>query len=397
MVFVSCSKSETSNPYKDYLYTLNISASYPEGFEKYMRAGVKVVVENVDLGYVYNGYTNSEGLTSVTIPNGVYRVMISDRIDGSIFNSTIDKVKLVGNDVSLQVALKYSKAGSIVFKEIYCGGCPRLPIEGNYQVDKYIILHNNDSEVQYLDGLCFGTLDPYNSTASNVWTTIDPVTGETIMREFAPIALCVWQFGGNGTSFPLAPGQDAVVALNGAINHASQYPLSVNLNKQNYFVCYNNVYFTNTTYHPAPGNNIQQERYLNVPIKTGQASAYAFSMSSPTAVIFRPEGMTMEEYLRDPNSTIQKPGSSDIVTKVPWNWIIDGVEVFAGTSSSNSKRLSSVVDAGYISQTGTYLARSLMRKIDQEASTNAGYEILMDTNNSSNDFYETDKQSLREN
>ena len=37
-----------------------------------------------------------------------------------------------------------------------------------------------------------------------------------------------------------------------------QYPviqgLSVNLNKPDYFVCYNSTYFNNTVYHPAPGN-----------------------------------------------------------------------------------------------------------------------------------------------
>ena len=35
----------------------------------------------------------------------------------------------------------------------------------------------------------------------------------------------VWKFPGDGDDFPLQPGEDAVLVVNGAINHAAQYPL----------------------------------------------------------------------------------------------------------------------------------------------------------------------------
>ena len=37
-----------------------------------------------------------------------------------------------------------------------------------------------------------------------------------------------------------------------------------------------------------------------------------------------------------------------------------------------------------------------MRKVDESQSAASGYEVLMDTNNSMNDFYEREKQSLHE-
>ena len=37
-----------------------------------------------------------------------------------------------------------------------------------------------------------------------------------------------------------------------------------------------------------------------------------------------------------------------------------------------------------------------MRRTDEELSALVGYEVLADTNNSSVDFYERDKQSLHE-
>ena len=207
----------------------------------------------------------------------------------------------------------------------------------------------------------------------------------------------VWEFPGDGDDFPLKPGEDAVVCLRGAIDHTIQYPLSVNLNREGYFVCYNSTYFPNTVYHPAPGDRISTDRYLEVVIKTGKANAYTLSTSSPTLVLFRAEGVDIHEFVNDTDNVINVPGSSvDQVVKVPSEWVVDAVEVFDGRSANNTKRLLPSLDAGYVLQTDTFLGRSLMRKTDEAMSASAGYEVLADTNNSLNDFYETAQQSLHE-
>jgi hypothetical protein len=207
----------------------------------------------------------------------------------------------------------------------------------------------------------------------------------------------IWQFSGDGDDFPLQPGEDAVVCLKGAVDHSAQYPLSVNLNRPGYFVCYNNTYFPNTTSHPAPGDMISIDRYLKVVVKTGQANAYTVSISSPTLVLFKAKGQSIDEFVRQTGTVVPVPGSTvDNVVKIPFDWVVDAVEVFDGTSSLNSKRLPATMDAGYVMQTDTYLGRSLARNVDAAASAAAGYEVLEDTNNSLNDFYERDKQSLHE-
>ena len=76
--------------------------------------------------------------------------------------------------------------------------------------------------------------------------------------------------------------------------------------------------------------------------------------------------------------------------------MIDGTEVYYGGSSNNKKRISPSIDAGYVTQSATYNGRSLYRHVDEEATQEAGYEVLVDTNNSSTDFYEREKQSLHE-
>ena len=104
----------------------------------------------------------------------------------------------------------------------------------------------------------------------------------------------------------------------------------------------------------------------------------------------------MSGYLQTQGAVIQIPGSTNKVAVVRPEWVVDAVEVFNGASSSNAKRLLPSLDAGYVFQSGVYLGHSLMRRTDEELSAVVGYEVLVDTNNSSVDFYESEKQSLHE-
>ena len=390
----SCLDMNSPDPYQATLNVLTVTADWPsEGLE---RSGAEVIVEDMNTDNRYSSVTDKDGVAVFTLPNGLYRINLSGKSEDMVFNAAADKVVVSGSDQVMTLSLAISKAGTIVIKEIYCGGCKRLPQEGNYQNDKYFILHNNDYEVQYLDGLCFGTLSPNNSNAANPWTSVD-ASGVSSLPDFLPVIQAVWKFPGDGDDFPLQPGEDAVVCLNGAIDHAAQFPLSVNLNKPDYFVCYNTTYFPNTAYHPAPGNLISTDRYIDVVVKTGKANAYTFSVNSPTLVLFRPEGTTIEEHVRLADSIIPVPGSHvDNVVKVPFEWVVDAVEVFNGASSSNAKRLVPSLDAGYVTLSDTYLGHTLMRKTDEVQSAASGYEVLTDTNNSLNDFYEREIQSLHE-
>lgn len=393
----SCAGTKDQDPYSGSLHRLSVTSSYPEGYEGFNLEGSEALVEEVNTGSRYTALTDASGSFVMTLPDGIYRVAVSGRFDRNVFNGAADKVVISGADLDLRLPLSYSKTGSIVIKEIYCGGCKKLPLEGDYQGDQYFILHNNDYNIQYLDSLCFGTLSPNNATASNPWVTKNSATGESIFPDFLPIIQAVWQFPGDGDDFPLQPGEDAVVCLRGAIDHTIQYPLSVNLNKPDYFVCYNITYFWNTNYHPAPGNLISDDRIIDVVIKTGQANAYTMSISSPTLVVWKAQGMSIQEFVSLPENITPVPGSSvDNVVKIPYEWVYDAVEVFDARSANNSKRLAPSLDAGYVLQTDIFLGRSLMRHRDETASAASGYEVLTDTNNSLNDFYESEKQSLYE-
>ena len=378
---------ELGKPYADGLSDFTVRAVYPDGYSA--RAGAVVTVESISGGSAYKLETNASGVAATKLPNGIYRVTVHDRDGSDVFNGSAEKIIISGTDISLDISLLHSKAGTLVIKELYCGGCSKVPEEGTYQADQYLILHNNDTETTYLDGLCLGTLSPYNSNSANPWE----VDGK--LPDFVPIIQALWRVGGTGTRFPVAPGEDVVICLRGAIDHAAQYPMSVNLNQPDYFVCYNPVYFPNPMYHPVPGDKISEDRYLEVVVKSGQAKAYTVSLSSPAFVIFRPQDVDIYDFVAQDGHLVQIPGSSvDRVVTVPVDWVIDGIEVFNGGSSDNHKRLSPAIDAGYVILSEIYKGRTLMRKVDEAASETAGYEILVDSNNSTEDFYERETQSL---
>ncbi|MGM9768276.1 MAG: DUF4876 domain-containing protein [Candidatus Cryptobacteroides sp.] len=391
-----CLRVSDVNPYKEQLNVLTIKPLYPEEVAGGNKAGFGIVITDRNRGGSYTVTTDADGNAKAELPNGIYRIVLNARLDGRTYSGASDKVILSGADRELSMKVVGSVSGDIVIKEMYFGGCQKYPEQGNYQIDKYIILHNNSAQAQYLDSLCFGTLDPYNSVSTNPWISTDPETGEVVFRDFVPIVQALWQFPGSGKDFPLAPGEDAVLCIFGAIDHRAQYPESVNLNKPDYFVCYNTNYFSNTAWHPAPGSNIQTSRILDCVVKTGIANAYTMSATSPAVVIFKaPSGMTIQDFIAEPSSIVQKPGSTvDKVVAVPCGWIMDGVEVFNGIGSK--KRLRTDIDAGNVQFSVAFQGHAVLRKVDEEASGALGYEVLEDTNNSSNDFVEIEKHTLDE-
>lgn len=381
----SCVRVGDGNPYMPDLQRLEISLEVPDG-DSADYSLAEISVRDINTDATYPARCDDSGKAVVDVPNGVYMVTVSILNGEQSFNGTRSGVVVSGASSDCAIRLSRLRLSDIVIKEIYCGGCLKYPQEGTYQSDSYIILHNNSASTVYLDGLCFGTLDPYNSNSVSVWE-------EGI--DFAPIIQAIWQFPGKGEDFPLGKGEDAIIAVRGAIDHSAYYPQSVNLNREDVFVCYNPLYFANPIYHPAPGPLVRTDHYMNVVIKTGQSNAYTLSINSPAVVIFRAEGTTIQEFVSRSENVIQKPGSDkDRIVCIPNEWVLDGVEVFNGESSSNKKRISPSIDASYVTLSKTFEGRSLMRLTDENMSAKKGYEVLMDTNNSSKDFYERETQSL---
>lgn len=393
---VSCTSFDDAHPYDGDLATLEIASVYPDGYAS--AEDIEVKATEITNGNYYIATTDGKGCATFRIPRGAYRITLAEQRGDNFFNGTLEEVRLTSSGteaVKLQLPVFLSIPGKIVIKEIYCGGCPMAPATGNLQNDQYVILHNNDSQTQYLDGLCFGIVAPSASAATNNWVKPDS-NGQLVFQEFAPIYECVWQFQGTGTDFPLVPGEDAVIAIRGAVDFTQDFPLSVNLNQPDYFATFSRLHFVNEKLNLTPGDRIRPERILQVLKKTGISKAYTIAMQSPAIVIFRPTGggdFDFEAYLNDDSRCVATdPAGSAKCIKVPWEWILDGVEVFYSTN--NNKRLKPEVDAGAFPFSILYQGHTIHRKLDEKATALAGHEIYVDTNNSSDDFYERPTQSL---
>lgn len=392
-----CTSFSDSHPYEADLLTLEIASIYPAGYESSVQSGVEVKAEEITNGNYYIARTDDAGRATFRIPRGVYRISIADWREDAIFNGALEEIRLTEGNAAqrFELPLIQSTPGTIVFKEIYCGGCPMTPATGNLQTDQYVILHNNANKTQYLDGLCFGVVAPSTAAGTNNWVKTDS-DGQLVFQEFAPIFECIWQFRGSGTDFPLAPGEDAVVAIRGAVDFTQDFPLSVNLNKPEYFATFSRLHFENEKLHLTPGDQIQESHILQVLKKTGTSKAYTIAIQSPAVIIFRPEaGFDFEGYVADDSQCVATdPGGNAKCFKVPWAWILDGVEVFYSTR--NQKRLTPEVDAGAFTFSVTYQGHTIHRKLNETATAANGYPIYVDTNNSSVDFYERSTQSLHE-
>lgn len=399
------------NPYAAGTKVVNICLTYPEGATKATEpvpiAGATVKVINSTTGVEYQLLTDSEGKCSIALLFGVYKLTasykgVSEAGVIPIYNVSLGELKVTEDkaapETPLEIALQMeaSYTNQLVIKEFYFSGC--LNTDGkNYIPDSYFSIYNNSSDVAYLDSVCFGCADAYNSTAKPTgWERTD-AAGNKIIRDTIPITEAVWQFKGDGTTYALQPGEEAIVAFRGGIDHTKVNPNSIDLSKPEYFLCYDTRY-TNKTYHPAPAPTLPAEHWLNLLWKQGKANAYPLSQLCPTALIFKIKGTSAKEYINNPNNVTRKPGSSGATTyvQVPASWVIDGVEVMR--TDKEYKRLPTSVDASYaLWPASTPKGKSLLRKIDEEATASSGGRVIyQDTNNSGADFKMIDHPTLKQ-
>lgn len=402
----SCQKELESlvkeNPYSGETRKLNINLIYPKGWEHEKKQGAEITIVSPLKGVTYNLKSDANGKASIDLQYGFYRVSVSDKgtpISGAIpiFNRSIDQIRLIDTlkgDMNVNIELVMSYSGQLVIKELYYRGCQGSDGK-NYQYDKYMVIYNNSNAVAYLDSVCFGTVEPYNApTKVTAWSYIKE--GQDVIMDTIPIIEAVWQFPGSGKSYPLQPGEEAVVAISAGIDHTKLHPNSVNLNVPGYWICYNQRY-TNALYHPSPGPNLSG-RWLDLLWKEGGANAYPFSVSSPAAVIFRIPEVGAQQFVNDPANRKRKPGvtATTEYVMIPSDWVLDGMECF--DTPAKYKRLPASIDATFalMDAANAYKGKTLHRKVDLGATAAAGGRIVyQDTNNSANDFVINESQSIK--
>lgn len=401
-------------------------------------AGLEVRMRNTATETVFTATTNTNGMAEFKVAPGIYEVSASMTITTDeykyIYNGSKGQVTIVsGQNDNIELEITETKVrlvvgeGTLVIKELYNGGCQKDDGSGFFQADKCVILYNNSANPVKAANLCFAIISPYNSQADNKWYDEG---GKLIYADdnYLPALDGIWYFP---DTLRVNPYQQVVVNCQGAINNIKTYSQSVNYANKDYYCMYDpEIGYNNKSYYPTPADVIPTSHYLKA-VKIGISNAWALSITSPALVLFQTKDVSLTDYMANADNMIYTPGAAqnDINKnlKVRREWIIDGIEVYTSTSNDNVKRLTADVDAGYVTLTnkqGHVLYRNIDQKatealvensgklvynyslgvenstdpsgIDAEASMkNGAHIVFQDTNNSTADFHERLKCSLR--
>ena len=341
---------------------------------------IEVRLQNKGADFSYTAYPDASGSVSFEVAPGKYDVMAAAwfaatriAVNGASEEFLLTETGMVdaqGQEQAplLKIRLNVAVPNPIIIREAYYHGSSTL--EGaNYTKDTYIELYNNagpGGQTVYLDSLCLAAIYPYNSTTgSNAWAGRDTIA----------IAQMYWMFPGDGHTYPLAPGESAVVACIAAVDHAGRATSALALNRA-HFGCWSET----LSRHEIAAGVVPM--VLNM---TGQGNAWALSIHSPAIVVFRPE-MGVAAYQQQASVWERyEPGKSS-GTKywhIAKGWILDGVECVDSPSNA-IKRLPGTVDASYVwMRSAHYSGKCVTRRLDFSAE---GIDIYMDTNNSDADF-----------
>ena len=339
---------------------------------------VKVRLTNFTERYELGVAVSPEGDIKVdNIIPGIYTVTVSaeKNEDGFTYNynGNAVNVNIVTNDKQIDVKVGASRAGALVFKEVfYCGS--KTPSGGSYFRDQFYEIYNNSEIEQNVRGLAIGYLNPNTATANlPVWPGPD--------ADKYVYASNIWQIP-DTADFPLNPGESIIIAQMADDHKKSNLNPSSPVNLLS--AEFEGLVKTTALIQDNPAINMSMAFWPS-PLPQWLTTVFGGAF-----VIFYPPGPI------DPNSpteTVSPEGSTAKSYRIPIEVVIDALENVGNPNQMQLKRVPAMLDAGAATVNGTYLSKSVARKVKETLPD--GRVILQDTNNSTDDFEVMDPPVIR--
>ena len=379
----SCSKDD-DNSNKETALTLTLVN--PEDLSSVTFSDVSVSFKERNTGKV----TQSKALNnniSVSLDEGSYEISIDGKInytiDGNIIEASVSSYKeavvITGGSasVSLNLFLKTTQS-DFVIEEVFFTGT-KTPQGKQYSGDKYFKIHNNTDKVLYADGLMI---------AQSEFMTTDKqdYTPNIMAQSFAVSAVAI--VPGNGTTYPIAPGEFFVIAED-AIDHKEYNSASLDLRKATF------------EFYTEDADDVDNPSVPNM--ESLFSSMVIHNRGFKSFVIARMpinKAKYLTDYTYNYEYNLVFGGESypmgENVYSIPNSWIVDAVNL---SVESEFKWIVTApsLDKGWtycgkVDSDATRYGKSVRRKT--LSTTSNGKKILKDTNNSTLDFTPEVKPSL---
>lgn len=337
--------------------------------------GLKLILNN----YV-EGIRVEKELTSSTVEigdliPGMYSIVISGKLKNKegvsyYLNGSLVNHPILNNRATIDLPISGQKISPLIFKEIFYSGTANF-----YFRNQFYEIYNNSEELHYLDGIYFAVLYPTKSTSKlPVWPQED---GDKYVYTER-----IWKFPGNGTTYPLKPGESCVIS-----QFAANHKLDI-YNPNSPVDCSSSEFefnMNNPKFPDQPALDMEHV-YFNGKADKGRAPQYLTSVFGGAYVIFKvPEGETYDPVNNPALQTKDQSSSSKMLyAKIPIEYVLDGVEAVDDETKVNAKRMPGVLDAGITTVGATYNSLGVARKKIGENPD--GTPFLQDTNNSTEDF-----------
>ncbi|MCI1648734.1 MAG: DUF4876 domain-containing protein [Bacteroides sp.] len=340
---------------------------------------LKVELKNYDEGATITKPFATE-LTVDSIIPGIWDVFLSGRVKNNkgesfLMNGSLSR-EVILKDRSLEMKANSMAVTPLVFSEIYYSGSRTVKNTVWFR-DQFYEIYNNSLDRIYLDGLYFATLVP---TATSVKVaTWPPEDGDNYVY-----ADRVWKIPGNGTDYPLEPGESFVIAQFAANQQLDIYNPNSPVN------CFSAEFefnMNNPNFPDQPAVDMEHVFYYGK-ADMGTVPQYLTAVFGGAYIIFRPkEGDTYDPVNDKSMQTKDLSGNlskNQVYAKVPISYVLDAVEAGRNEADIQRKRVPNILDIGMTYVGSTYIGQSVARKL---VGTNEdGTPILEDTNNSTEDF-----------
>lgn len=396
---------------------------------------VQVTLTNINTGDIYTATSNESGMAYLeSMMPGTYNISASRTLSSTeffdlfgytpntsevIFNAAQGQVIVNANVTATQLTLKTARIGDLVIKQIYYAGSHTT--QGASLRDQFVEIYNNSDQIIYADGLYLAQLYGKNNQTVADFTLANgqfdwnksigmPLTSTNANTDFV-YSDYVIQIPGNGTQYPILPGQSLVIAQN-AQNHQSPLvnnegnpisianpALTVDLSQSDFEVYLGDwavsvgkdIYNLDIQNPGVPDVNIAywgREGYYS-----GNKDFIIDNPGRDSFVIFRADNFETYSNYSDPSVTTIE-NNTKFFLQIPTDVILDGVDLqHFNTNSQRPKMLPSDIDASQINCDAAFNSQSVIRKT--KATLTNGRIVLEDTNNSASDFVKLAKANPR--